>query len=91
MIEPGKILRTDYRRFCFTQSLDYFGAVQHGESVGRLLDRVREYLRARSKMDWVVTNDDKLVTLEFARLDDARMFMLSFSDVIYTNGVKFNE
>ena len=91
MIEPGKILRTDYRRFCFTQSLDYFGALQHGKSVGHLLDRVREYLQARSELDWDITNEDKLVTLEFAKLDDAKMFMLSFSDVIYTNGVKFNE
>lgn len=91
MIEPGKILRTDYRRFCFTQSLDYFGALQYGECVGRLLDRVREYLQARSELDWDITNEDKLVTLEFAKLDDARMFMLSFSDVIYTNGVKFDE
>jgi len=91
MILPGKILRTDYRRFQFTQSLDYFGALQHGQSVGRLLDRVREYLQARPDLDWDITNEDKLVVLEFAKLDDARMFMLSFSDVIYTNGVKFDE
>lgn len=91
MIEPGKILRTDYRRFCFTQSLDFYGAVKNGKSVSKLLDRIREYLQARSDLDWDIKNEEKLVILEFAKLDDAKMFMLSFSDVIYTNGVKFNE
>jgi len=28
--------------------------------------------------------------LEFAKLDDARMFVLSFSDVIDTHGVRFD-
>ena len=91
MIEPGKILRVDYRKFCFSQSMDFYGAVRYGKQQQALLDRIKNYLLARQDADWDMHNEDKLVWIEFAKIDDARMFMLSFVDVIYTNGVKFDE
>ena len=89
LIEPGKILRTDYRKFCFSQSMDFYGAVKYGKKQQDLLDRIKKYLWIRRDLDWDLQNEDKLVWIEFAKLDDAHMFVLSFADVIYTNGVHF--
>ena len=50
---------------------------------------IKKYLWMRRDLDWDLQNEDKLVWIEFAKLDDAHMFVLSFADVIYTNGVHF--
>ena len=89
MIKPGRIIRTDYRSFQFSVYLDFHTAVKHGERAGSLLNRVRKYLEMRTDTDYNIESVDNTVVLEFAKLDDARMFVLSFSDVIDTHGVRF--
>ena len=69
--------------------MDFYGAVKYGKKQQDLLDRIKKYLWIRRDLDWDLQNEDKLVWIEFAKLDDAHMFVLSFADVIYTNGVHF--
>jgi len=90
LTKPGRIIRTDYRRFQFSVHLDFHTAVKHGKRAGSLLNRVRKYLEMRTDTDYNIESVDNTVVLEFAKLDDARMFVLSFSDVIDTHGVRFD-
>jgi hypothetical protein len=90
LIKPGRIIRTDYRSFQFSVHLDFHTAVKHGKRAGSLLNRVRKYLEMRTDTDYNIESVDNTVVLEFAKLDDARMFVLSFNDVIDTDGVKFD-
>lgn len=90
LIKPGRIIRTDYRSFQFSVYLDFHTAVKHGKRAGSMLDRVRKYLEMRTDTDYNIESVDNTVVLEFKTLDDARMFVLSFSDVIDTHGVKFD-
>ena len=90
MIKPGRIIRTDYRSFQFSVHLDFHTAVKHGERAGSLLNRVRKYLEMRTDTEHKIESMDDIIVLEFETLDDARMFVLSFSDVIDTHGVRFD-
>ena len=90
LIKPGRIIRTDYRCFQFSHYLDFHTAVKHGKRAGSMLDRVRKYLEMRTDTDYNIESVDNTVVLEFETLDDARMFVLSFSDVIDTHGVRFD-
>jgi len=47
-------------------------------------------LEMRTDTDYNIESVDNTVVLEFAKLDDARMFVLSLSDVIDTHGVRFD-
>ena len=88
--KPGRIFRTDYRVFQFSHMLDFHTAVKHGTKASNLLDRVKRYLEHRTDTDHRIESIDNTIVLEFATLDDARMFVLSFSDVIDTHGVRFD-
>ena len=88
--KPGRIFRVDYRMFQFSHKLDFHTAVKHGTKASNLLDRVKRYLEHRTDTDHRIESVDDTIVLEFKALDDARMFMLSFSDVIDTHGVKFD-
>ena len=90
LTKPGRIIRTDYRSFQFSVHLDFHTAVKHGKRAYSLLDRVKKYLEMRTDTDFNIESVDNTVVLEFAKLDDARMFVLSFSDVIDTHGVRFD-
>ena len=90
MTTPGRITRTEYRSFVFSHLLDFHTAVKHGTMANNLLDRVKRYLEHRTDTDHRIESVDDTIVLEFKTLDDARMFMLSFSDVIDTHGVKFD-
>ena len=90
LIKPGRIIRTDYRSFQFSVYLDFHTAVKHGKRASSMLDRVRKYLEMRTDTDYNNESVDNTVVLEFETLDDARMFVLSFSDVIDTHGVRFD-
>jgi hypothetical protein len=49
--------------------------------------RVVKYLEKRDRHQ--VTIEDRTFVLEFEKLDDAKMFMLAFSDIIIDNGIKY--
>ena len=51
---------------------------------------MREYFEARPNIEVEIQQIDNTCLVEFAKLDDARMFVLSFSDVIDTHGVRFD-
>ena len=70
--------------------LDFHTAVKHGTKASNLIDRVKRYLEYRTDTDHRIESVDDTIVLEFKTLDDARMFVLSFSDVIDTHGVKFD-
>jgi hypothetical protein len=90
MTTPGRITRTDYRSFEFSHMLDFHTAVKHGTKASNLTDRVKRYLEHRTDTDHRIESVDNTIVLEFKTLDDARMFVLSFNDVIDTYGVKFD-
>jgi uncharacterized protein (DUF2164 family) len=70
--------------------LDFHTAVKHGNRAQSIIDRVKRYLEHRTDTEYKIESVDNTVVLEFETLDDARMFVLSFSDVIDTHGVKFD-
>ena len=86
LTEPGKIYQIDYRAFEFTIELDFYSKVNSGSLIVDLIDRVNNYLKVRSPLEYDHQQDGSKVVLKFAKLDDARMFMLSFSDVLETGG-----
>jgi len=88
--KPGRIFRVDYRMFQFSHTLDFHTAVKHGTKANNLLDRVKRYLENRTDTEHRIESVDNTIVLEFETLDDARMFVLSFSDVIDTYGVRFD-
>ena len=90
IVTPGRITRTDYRSFEFSHLLDFHTAVKHGHKASSLTDRVKRYLENRTDTEHRIESVDNTIVLEFETLDDARMFVLSFSDVIDTHGVRFD-
>ena len=90
MTTPGRITRTEYRCFEFSHLLDFHTAVKYGTRANHLLDRVKRYLEHRTDTDHRMESVGDTIVLEFKTLDDARMFVLSFNDVIDTHGVKFD-
>jgi hypothetical protein len=70
--------------------LDFHTAVKHGNRAQGIIDRVKRYLEHRTDTEYKIESVDNIVVLEFETLDDARMFVLSFSDVIDTHGVRFD-
>jgi len=90
LTKPGRIIRTDYRCFQFSHYLDFHTAVKHGNRAQGIIDRVKRYLEHRTDTEYKIESVDNIVVLEFETLDDARMFVLSFSDVIDTHGVRFD-
>ena len=87
---PGRIIRADYRIFQFSVYLDFYQVKALAIPQNALLNRVREYFEARPNIEVEIQQIDNTCLVEFAKLDDARMFVLSFSDVIDTHGVHFD-
>ena len=54
------------------------------ENIGQ---RINKYLEHR--INYTIEIQDRRFILEFKKLDDAKMFMLSFNDIIDTNGIKY--
>ena len=84
------ITRTDYRVFEFEYRVEFHSVQQQGERVGRLVNRVNEYLKQRRIDTYTVELEDRVVIVEFATLADARLFALAFADCIRTLGVNFD-
>jgi len=53
------------------------------------MTRVSKYLEARQTQPFQIEQDDYTVAIRFENLDDAKMFVLAFSDVIHTAGARF--
>ena len=87
MIEPGRILRHDYRRFCFNTYISIDDISKYASKT-ELTQRIQKYFDSRT-VDFKYEEAENMGWIEFAKLDDAQMFVLSFSDVIKTNGVRF--
>ena len=64
----------------------YVGRIAH-KLPGFLRKRIRKFFEHR-KGHIIKIQDSKFV-LEFEKLDDARMFVLAFNDVIENNGVNY--
>ncbi len=88
LIVPGRIIREDYRQFSWSGYVNYEITRKQAAGMENLMQRVERYLENRSGHE--IRLENRKFVLEFQRLDDARMFVLSFSDVIETNGVKFD-
>ena len=88
LIVPGRIVREDYRQFSWSGYVNYEITRKQAAGMENLMQRVERYLENRSGHE--IRLENRKFVLEFQRLDDARMFVLSFSDVIETNGVKFD-
>ena len=71
-------------------NMDFHTAVKHRHRASNLTDRVKRYLENRTDTEHRIESVDNTIVLEFETLDDARMFVLSFSDVIDTHGVRFD-
>lgn len=87
MIEHGKILRQDYRRFCFNTYISIDDIGKHAQKT-LLTQRISKYFDNR-EVEFRYEEAENMGWIEFSKLDDAQMFVLSFSDVIKTNGVRF--
>ena len=85
----GKVLRTDYRCFQFAVNVP-FEQRDMFDDVEQISKRVDRYMRNRDPNSYIIQLIDRTVMLEFRKLDDARMFVLAFSDVVETHGVKFD-
>ena len=78
------------RFFEFKIELDFYSKVNSGSLIVDLIDRVNKYLKVRSPLEYDHQQDGSKVILKFAKLDDAQMFVLAFSDVIETKGQRFD-
>ncbi len=89
MIEPGKLLQVDYRVFKFTIELGFEDRLSHGYAITDLINRINEYFYARPGLSYTHELMGSLMIIQFEKLSDAKMFCLSFSDVLSTDGVNF--
>ena len=88
MTKPGRIIRTDHRVFSWSGYVNYETTRKQAAGMENLMQRIERYLENRSGHE--IKFENYKFILEFERLDDARMFVLSFSDVIDTHGVRFD-
>lgn len=89
MIEPGKLLQIDYRVFKLTIELGFEDRLSHGYAITDLINRINEYFYARPGLSYSHELMGGVMIIQFEKLSDAKMFCLSFSDVLSTDGVKF--
>ena len=91
LIKPGKITRIDYRKFTWSAYVNYQTTRKQLAGMENTWERIKKYLEHRDKKDYSVSIEDptKTIVLEFEKLDDAKMFMLAFSDVMIDNGINY--
>ena len=89
LIEPGKLLQVDYRVFKFTIELGFEDRIEYGNTISNLIDRINEYFYARPGLSYSHELMGIVMIIQFEKLDDAKMFMLAFSDVLETQGYKY--
>ena len=91
MTEPGKITRIDYRKFTWSAYVNFQTTRKQLAGMENVWDRIKKYLEHRDRKSYNVTLEEetRTIVLEFEKLDDARMFMLAFSDAIIDNGIKY--
>ena len=89
LIEPGKLQQVDYRVFKFTIELGFEDRLEHGYTITDLIHRINEYFYARPGLSYSHELMGIVMIIQFEKLDDAKMFMLAFSDVLETQGYKY--
>jgi len=91
LTEPGKITRIDYRKFTWSAYVNFQTTRKQLAGMENVWDRIKKYLEHRDRKSYNVTLEEetRTIVLEFQKLDDARMFMLAFSDAIIDNGIKY--
>jgi hypothetical protein len=91
LTEPGKITRIDYRKFTWSAYVNFQTTRKQLAGMENVWDRIKKYLEHRDRKSYNVTLEEetRTIVLEFEKLDDARMFMLAFSDAIIDNGIKY--
>ena len=91
LIEPGKITRIDYRKFTWSAYVNFQTTRKQLAGMENVWDRIKKYLEHRDRKSYNVTLEEetRTIILEFEKLDDAKMFMLAFSDIIIDNGIKY--
>lgn len=87
MIEPGRITRVDYRKFTWSGYINYQTTRKQFAGMENIGQRINKYLEHR--INYTIEIQDRRFILEFKKLDDAKMFMLSFNDIIDTYGIKY--
>jgi len=87
--EPGKLHQVDYRVFKFTIELGFEDRLAHGYAITDLINRVNEYFQARPELNYSHELMGGIMILQFEKLSDAKMFCISFSDVLSKDGAKF--
>lgn len=87
MIEPGRITRVDYRKFTWSGYVNFETTRKQWAGMENTGERIRKYLEHRTGHSIMI--EDRKFVLVFEKLDDAKLFMLSFSDVIETRGIKY--
>lgn len=87
MTEPGRITRIDYRKFTWSGYVNFETTRKQWAGMENTGERIRKFFEHR-KGHIIKIQDSKFV-LEFEKLDDARMFVLAFNDVIENNGVNY--
>ena len=88
MIEHGKIFRADYRTFTYNTYISIDDLNKHTVR-SKLIKRIRKYFEGRS-VQFAYEEAFDMGWIKFAKLDDAQMFVLAFSDVIETKGQRFD-
>ena len=89
-LKHGKIYRLDYRLFVFPFKMDDFAIrLVATKKITDISDRLVPYFSKREHLQKSIKEEDGNVIIQFEKIDDAKMFMLSFTDVIDSQGVKF--
>jgi len=91
LTEPGKITRIDYRKFTWSAYVNFQTTRKQLAGMENVWEKIKKYLEHRDRKSYNVTLEEetRTIVLEFQKLDDARMFMLAFSDAIIDNGIKY--
>lgn len=88
MTKPGRIIRTDYRVFQWSVYINYERTKKQIAGMEDTNARIEKYLKNRQNYEIKLL--DRTVQLTFENVSDAQMFVLAFSDLIDTHGVRFD-
>lgn len=88
MTKHGRIIRTDYRVFQWSVYINYERTKKQIAGMEDTNARIEKYLKNRQNYEIKLL--DRTVQLAFENVSDAQMFVLAFSDLIDTHGVRFD-
>jgi len=83
------IVQHDYRLFEFARQLPFDRVQREQRELDHVHERVNRWLQARPSEAYTLTCTSEHYQLEFATVDTARLFVLSFSDYVDTQGARY--